>query len=237
MKMKIYHQSRGEIMSRVEEIYKPALNNRNIPILTLDNKWHRLFTQANSNQTIKYLEEELNALLKRQGKLNTEINEIKKLKTRLMEEIISIREDLDSKNRKSIDKKLNEHSRLIAECNDKIESYQDELLDLPKEIQEKNQQLMLETMSTCYQTMHGNISKIEEITKWLKAVRVELKKKLVRKQQCEIINQELYHYMHDIFGADIIEIFDMKYQNNDKSKKQDITDEIEYPDKKSTIDT
>lgn len=27
------------------------------------------------------------------------------------------------------------------------------------------------------------------------------------------MNQELYSYMHDIFGAEVIEIFDMKYGN------------------------
>lgn len=45
------------------------------------------------------------------------------------------------------------------------------------------------------------------------AIRVELKKRLIRKQEMEQMNQELYSYMHDIFGAEVIEIFDMKYGN------------------------
>lgn len=28
----------------------------------------------------------------------------------------------------------------------------------------------------------------------------------------EQMNQELYSYMHDIFGANVIDIFDMKYK-------------------------
>lgn len=28
----------------------------------------------------------------------------------------------------------------------------------------------------------------------------------------EQMNQDLYSYMHDIFGAEVIEIFDMKYE-------------------------
>ena len=30
------------------------------------------------------------------------------------------------------------------------------------------------------------------------------------------MNQELYTYMHNIFGADVIEIFDMKYNPSEK---------------------
>ena len=45
-------------MSRKEEIYKPALIGKNIPILTLDNKWHRLFTQTEISPEIKIKEQE-----------------------------------------------------------------------------------------------------------------------------------------------------------------------------------
>ena len=39
----------------------------------------------------------------------------------------------------------------------------------------------------------------------------EPKKKVVKKQECELLNHTLYSYMHDIFGAEVIEIFDMQY--------------------------
>jgi len=210
-------------MSRIEEIYKPALQSKNIPILTLDNKWHRLFTQANSNQTIKRLVSSLNNLVKRQGKLTTEIKEIRKIKAKLMEEIIELRDSSENSKDKEKNKKLAESSRLISECNEKTVNHQEELLDLPKKIKEINMELMLETMEVCYDAMHANVKKIDEIKKWLLSVRIELKKRLVRKEQTENMNKALYHYMHDIFGADVIEIFDMKYDlENQKEKKKKI---------------
>lgn len=42
-------------------------------------------------------------------------------------------------------------------------------------------------------------------------VRIELKKRLIRKQEMEQRNNAIYSYMHDVFGAEVIEIFDMKY--------------------------
>ena len=38
-------------MSRKDEIYSPALKEKKIPILTLDNKWHRLFTLKKNSMT------------------------------------------------------------------------------------------------------------------------------------------------------------------------------------------
>ena len=63
-------------MSRTDEIYKPALDKMKLPLLTLDNNWHKLFTQTNETPEIKKLEKKLNDLLKKQGKANTELNDL-----------------------------------------------------------------------------------------------------------------------------------------------------------------
>ena len=57
------------------EAFEQALKGKRIPILTLDNKWYKLLTEE-ARAEVAGLEEELNALLKRQGKLNAEIKEI-----------------------------------------------------------------------------------------------------------------------------------------------------------------
>lgn len=198
-------------MSRKDEIFIPALEGKKIPILTLDNTWHRLFTQTDPSPEITVLEGELNDLLKKQGKLNTETREIRALKKRLMDEIIELMNDLGTSKSKQVEKKLEEKKRLIEECNQKLEDHGDDLYDIPKQINEKNMQLMLATMEVCYAQIQENNSEIEEISEWVEKIRVELKKKVVRKQQKLRRNQNFYTYMHDIFGADVINIFDLKY--------------------------
>ena len=200
-------------MSRSDDIYKPALEGKKIPVLSLDHKWHRLFTQIDTNSEIKHLEKELNELLKKQGKINTETKEIKSLKNKLMEEIRSSSMDGDSEDLK----KIEENKKLVEECNQKLESYQDEALDLPAQINEINKKLMIATMEVCYDDIKEGTEEINEISEWIDEVRVELKKKVVRKQEKQKRIQDLYAYMHDIFGADVIEIFDMKY-NPDENK-------------------
>ena len=200
-------------MGRVEDKYRPALAGKKVPIVTLDHKWHQLFTRLEKNHLITEKEKELNELLRRQGKCNTETKSIKKIKKKLMDEIVSLMEKQDAA---SI-KKTEDNKRLINECNEKIEQYQDELLDLPKQINEVNIDLMVETMRICYENMHSNEQYISEISKWIAEVRVELKKNVVRKQEMEVANQEIYSFMHDIFGSDVIDLFDMKYNPENKA--------------------
>lgn len=204
-------------MSRTDNVYKPALEGKNIPILTLDNKWHQLFSRMEKTENIIDIENELNALLRRQGKLNNEMKEIKALKKRFMDEIMVSADILDKDaNNKKEEKKLEESKRLLNECNERLESNEDELIELPRTIYQKNQELMLATMEICYEEIHANAMEIEEISAWISEVRKELKKKIIRKQEGEMKNKELYAFMHDIFGPDVIEMFDIQVAKEEK---------------------
>ena len=204
-------------MANKDDIYKKALTGKKVPVLTLDNKWHRLFTMMEPDKELKRLEENLNSLLKLQGKMNTESKSIKKIKKKLMDEIVQLMERNDS----AAEKKIEENKRLIEECNEKLEEYQDKLLDIPKEIDQANYALMIRTMEMCYEVLKINEKEIDEIGQWITETRIELKKNIIRKQEKEFKNYELYSFMHDIFGADVVEIFDVN-QNQIESISQKI---------------
>lgn len=193
-----------------KSVFEEALHGKNIPVLTLDHKWYRLFDEL-GRADVKEQSEQLNALLKRQGRINTESKDLRKLKKRLMSEIVSMVDQMASEDDKEIEKKVEDNKRLIEECNEKLEAYQDEMLELPREIERLNYQLMLATMECCYRTMQQNTTEIKEIEDWVTEIRMELKKRLVRKQEMEQKNHEIYSYMHDIFGAEVLNLFDMRY--------------------------
>lgn len=198
-------------MARSENTFKEALAGKRIPLLTLDNKWHQLFTQQECTDEIRDMECELNGLLKRQGKVNEKKREIRKLKKKLMDEIVLLADEMEGGATLRLEKEMETHKRLVAECNDKLKECDEEMLELPGQIVQLNNRLMLETMEICYRKLHKNTEELEEIEEWIRNIRRELKKKVVRKQEKEMMNHQLYSYMHDIFGADVIEIFDMKY--------------------------
>lgn len=199
-------------MAASHEKFNNAIGSVKIPILILDNKWHRIFGKMNPTQEIKDLEKELGELIKRQGKLVNENKDLKKIKSNLMSEIVDNIDGVDSRDSdQDVDKKLNDNKRLINDVNEKLDNNEEELKDLPREIDGVNKKLMLATMDLCYERLQSNTVEIEEIAEWVKDIRVQLKKNLVRKQDKELYNAELYSYMHDIFGPVVMELFDMKY--------------------------
>lgn len=189
------------------EKFKEALMGAQVPTLVLDNKWHRLLKRTNGNtKEIAALEKELTDLLKRQGKLNNDIRALKKIKTDLMNEIVSNMDD------KKSDKKIKDNKNYIAQANDKMDSYEDELLELPREIDRVNKELMLKTMEICYECLQENTDEIEKIANWIRDIRIELKRNVIKKQEIEMTNADLYTFMHNIFGHDVMDLFDMRYE-------------------------
>ncbi len=194
--------------------FEDSLKGKEIPALTLDNKWYHLLGKVGF-EDIRSGEKKLNDLLKRQGKINNETREIKKVKRRLMDEIVSLMDDQQGGSGEA-STKIEENKRLLKECNDKLDAYEDEMIELPRMIDKVNKELLCITMEHCYETMQENTDDIDELEDWIRNVRIELKKNLIRKQEKEAKNHEIYKYMHDIFGADVVDLFDMRYNPADK---------------------
>ncbi len=202
-------------MAKDSKVYMSALEGKKIPILTLDNKWHQLFTQTDMTPEIKELADQLNALVERDSKLRGETKDIKKLKKKLLGEIVPLRDKAaKSGDSPAIEKEIQDRTRLISECNERLDSYSDELKDLSREIYDVDYKLMVETMNVCYERLHDNTEYILELDDWVSKVRVELKKNIIHMQEAEMENYNLYSYMHQIFGPEVMEIFDLKYDPN-----------------------
>lgn len=207
-------------MSKTDEEFEHALIGKKIPILTLDNKWHQLFNENERTAEIKRMENEMNDLIKRQGKVSDENREIKKLKKKLMDEIVVLADELvHDPNSKRLEKKQDECKRLLKECNEKLDANEEEMVELPRQINWINRKLMVATMEVCYKKLAKSTEELNEIEEWIGKVRRELKKKVVRKQEKEAKIHQLYSYMHDIFGSDVIELFDMQYDPEEKYQK------------------
>lgn len=196
-----------------EDEFRQALKERKVPVLILDPKWHRLFAIHGKTDRIKETEKNLGGLLAEQGRVNQELKDLKHLKSSLLD---SIRKNMDGANEENNDtlmtRKLEENSRLVEEVNEKMEACEDRLLELPRLISETNQELMILSMEYCYEKMRTNEREAEEIAAWIADVRVQLKENIIKKQNREINNREIYGFMHDIFGMEILDLFDIEYE-------------------------
>lgn len=202
--------------------FENAIRNKKVPILVLDQKWHRLFAIHGKTDEIKEAEANLNALLARQGKLNSDLKEYKKLKNKLMDNIV---QNMDGSNKEITDeqrqKNQDDDKRLIDELNQKTEAAEEEMLEIPKQIKAENSTLMLLSMEYFYSKIRVNQEEAQEIDAWIKQVRVDLKKNIIKKQNREINNREIYNYLHDILGPEVLDLFDLQYDNQSSKEQQE----------------
>lgn len=151
-----------------KEDFEAALKDKKVPILVLDQKWHRLFAIHGKTEEIKQVESQLNSLLAEQGKLNNELKELKKVKKQLMDNIVENMDDAAmGENDKLRTKKLEEDKRLIDDINNKIDEKEDTLLDIPKQINDVNRELMLLSMDYFYGKLRVNQEQAKEIEDWI----------------------------------------------------------------------
>lgn len=188
--------------------FKSALIGKTVPLLILDQKWHRLFAVHGKTEEIKALESKLHGLLTEQSKLNNRLKELKRLKGKLLDEIVQ--------NMEENNKKVEDNKRFVDEINEKMDECEEKLMNIPYQILETNDSLMVLSMDYFYDKIRVNQKESEEIEAWINQVRIDLKKNIIRKQNRDINNREMYAYLHDIFGAEVINIFDIKYDEEPK---------------------
>ncbi len=198
--------------------FEVFLQGRKLPVCVLEEKWHKVFALKGKPEHITVLEEKLTEMVERQEALGTEVRDLKKLKSKLMANIVANMDGTYAENEGKISsKKLEEDKRLIDEINEKLAADDDELLDLPRDIDRTNKELMLLTVEYCYEKLRINLAEAREITDWITQVRIDLKKNIIKKQNREINTRQIYAYMHDIFGADMMDVFDLDNDDVDMS--------------------
>lgn len=187
------------------------LNDRRVPIVILDERWHQLFDKQSKSIKIVELERRLNELMKRQGKLITDVKSLKSAKHQLMDGIVANMNVDSTPIGKLNDKKLLKSQKLIQDINGKLKNADNDLAELPYKIKEANSKLVVEGMNQCYQKLDDNSEELKEINQKINDMREELKRLIVKKQDMEEENTTIYTYMHDVLGSDIMEMFDQRY--------------------------
>lgn len=188
------------------EVLESGLSKRKIPILILDERYNLVMPDKDKTPQIRKLEAKVGNLLKKQGKVTNDIKEVKKIKARLLQDVV---ENMDSEGKEPArQKKMGKTQKLIQEAKTKLAELEDSELELPRALEEANRELLLEFIQVCYARMNANREDIGLLDRWINEVRVELKKKLVIKQEKETKNSNIYAYMHDLLGPGLIQMFD-----------------------------
>ncbi len=184
----------------LEEI-KHKIKMHRLPPLTLDVKWQAIFNTPDKSSNIAKLEKQLNDIIKRQGGINNDVKDLKRIKKKLMQEIV---ENMDSPENSRADKKIRKSKELIEDINNKLILLEDEELDLPSNMADVNAELMLESMSEILDTYEANEEDIEVLESWINETRIELKKRVLLLQKKKEENALMEKYLYDMLDSEIV---------------------------------
>lgn len=182
----------------VEELLK----GKKIPILVLDQRWHKLFPGGEKPAEIQALEKELNELLKEQGKRVNTIKGLKTGKKKLMDAIVS------GMNEENSDKKKEKQQKLLLETKERIETESERLLDLPYEIKNANERLLVTGIRYCYDKWKNRSEELADLSDEIDIMREQLKAKVAYKVDLEESIDSTYSLMHAILGREVMNLFD-----------------------------
>lgn len=221
------HNKRKKHMpdSEKDMMYMQALQGKKIPLLPLDARWHALFPDFRKNKEIRQIEKELDQLIKKQGQTDNDLKDYDKAKKVLTQNVLNNMTDgheFDSPVRL---RKQEKNQKLIAELNEKIVEAKSLQERLPAEIVIKNRELLIACMKVCYQELMDNTDEIVDCEEHIRKLREEIKDNILHKQDMEMRNTEVYKYMHNLLGADVVEIFDREQKvwrgNLEENKLED----------------
>lgn len=178
--------------------------------LTLDQKWHALFSKHKSIK-MRELENKLNSLLKSQGQATNDFKEYSQLKRKLLADILGgMPEAFDSVKDDSM-QSMEKNKKYVDEINLKLKKLENKLVKLPKEIEGVNSHLLELSMASCYGRIMKHKGNLSELDTKISRLREELKDLMVKKNESKEEYDLLYTYMHDLVGPEVIEQFDQLY--------------------------
>lgn len=186
-------------------------------IVVLDQSWHALF-EGKKTPKVVLLENKLNKLLKEQGKVNTEYKAYKVLKKQMMEEIVQGMDAAFNKENAQSAAKLKSNQRHIKEINKKFELYEKRKSELPDKIEAVNQELLKESMYLCYDRLVKNKDSKKSLESEIIQLHEKTKNLVGKKEDMDEEIGQLYQFMHDIAGINVIEQFDQMYFGEDSKE-------------------
>lgn len=178
------------------------MKGKKIPILILDQRWHKLFPDGKKPSDVRTLEQKLNDLLKEQGKLVSSIKGLKNGKKKLMDAIVSGMSEENSSRKKG------KQQKLLLEMKDRIEKESERLMELPYEIKEVNEQLLVTGIRYCYAEWKQRTQELEQLNGEIDQMRVELKQKVAHKVDLDEFVDNTYSLMHSLLGREGMDLFD-----------------------------
>lgn len=188
--------------------FRKVFEGRRVPLVSFDERWLTIFPKERMTAHMKELSATVNDLLKRQSKLTEDIKGYRRYKEQLMQEIMDNMEVDDSFFGKLKAKKLEKNQKLILEVNSQLQQLEDELAQIPSLMSGVNEELLIETTRECFHELIKTDNHVNLLKDCIKEYEDKLHELKEEAKEVEKTNREIYLYMHDMLGPDLMKCID-----------------------------
>jgi len=179
-----------------------TLKKNDITILTLDERWNKLFQVIPVSTGVKKHQDLLNRLLAQEAGLYQEKNNIEPEKKKLINTIMSLTPEAFDKNNEDAKLKLQESKQKIEVLNKRAAELEEELFVKKEEIRNANFRLLEETVRHVYSVMLKSRKKELQIEKEIDSLKKRLKELQTQRQSISTDWTDVYAFFHTLLGGE-----------------------------------
>lgn len=215
MKFKGKKRREGTIIEidEKEEKFLEHFRGVEAPILTLDERWLTMFPEEEKTNKVTYLEKNLKEAFKYQAKLSEDLKVAENAKKQLMDRIIRNMKIAQISEEEAM---LQEKSQeFIRELNERINKLESEYEVMPQKIKELNEALLMESLRFCYRKMYENQEKLRKQESLIREAKALLEERTAKKQEMQKQNENMYIFIHRLFGRNVLEMFNEFDEHDD----------------------
>lgn len=192
-----------------------TLKKNDISILTLDERWNRIFKIIPISKGIIKCQDNLNRLIAQEAALFQEQQNIEPEKKKHMNNIMALTQEAFEKNNDQAKRSISDSKLRIEQLNKRAGEIDDELLEMKNKIRESNFKLLEETVRYVYSVITRSRKKEAKIEEKLAVLKKKLKKLQEQRQNLLTDWTEVYAFFHDLLGSDELTRLDVQFLNQE----------------------
>lgn len=197
-----------------------TLKKNDIVILTLDERWNKLFKVIPITAGIERQQDLLNKLLGKEASLYQEQKSIEPEKIKYMNRIMTLTEEAFDKNNEEAKKSLAQSKERIEALNKRAQDIQNELYMMKDRIREANFKLLDATVRHVYSVMSDSRERQKKLDRELEQVKQRLKDLQMERQGMSTDWTEVYSFFHTLLGSDELTKLDQMFLKPEEKKDE-----------------
>ncbi|MBP7175036.1 MAG: hypothetical protein KBA53_02310 [Thermoclostridium sp.] len=197
-----------------------TLKKNDIVILTLDERWNKLFKVIPITAEIQRQQAFLNKLLGKEAALYQEQKSIEPEKVKCMNRIMTLTEEAFDKNNEEAKKSLAQSKERIEALNKRAQDILNELYQMKDEIREANFKLLEATVRHVYSVMARSRERQKKLDRELELAKKRLKDLQTERQGMSTDWTEVYSFFHTLLGSDELTKLDQLFLKPEEKKDE-----------------